>query len=122
MLCECFPKDSICRANFSIVGYSNTQRKGTSMLSRRATCEQMAIASNECPPNSKKLSLLPTRSRRNTDCQMSTNLYSSSFRGGTWSVLTVNCAPSSFFNALRSTFPLDVKGNDSNTTNRDGIM
>src|SRR5229473_474968 len=57
---------SICFPSPATVGFSNRLLNPTSTPSTLLTRDTTCVASNECPPNSKKFSSLPTRSRFNT--------------------------------------------------------
>src|SRR5229473_5057671 len=57
---------SICFPSPATRGFSNRLLNPTSTPSTLLTRDTTCVASNECPPNSKKFSSLPTRSRFNT--------------------------------------------------------
>ena len=68
--------------NSATVGASNSVRMLSSFPSAALTRLTSRAASNECPPNSKKLSSLPTRSTPTTPANSAHNTSSSTVRGG----------------------------------------
>ena len=72
---------SMYNANCSTQLHSNIARSGTLRCNSFCTREAICVASKECPPNSKKLSLTPTCSTFNTSAHISAKVCSSSERG-----------------------------------------
>ena len=70
-------------ASSATVGPSNSARSGTSTPNTCRTRETTRVASSECPPSSKKLSVTPTRSSRSTSAQISASTSSAGVRGAT---------------------------------------
>ena len=91
---------------------------GVDGRTRAITC----VASNECPPNSKKLSLAPTAATSSTSAQISHTTSSIGVRGATISAAESGRACAGAGKACRSTFPLDMCGSPSSCTKTDGIM
>ncbi|MNP46041.1 hypothetical protein D3C76_1400120 [compost metagenome] len=84
------------------------------LRTRETTC-RLRI---ESPPNSKKLSVMPTRSTCNTSAQTSANSCSSRLRPGTYSV-PLNSGSG---RAWRSSLPFGVTGNASRQITWAGTM
>ena len=74
-------KPSMYVANSATVLHSNIARSGTSRCRLFCTREAICVASNECPPSSKKLSSTPTCSTFSTSAQIVARVCSSSLRG-----------------------------------------
>jgi len=72
---------SMYSANCATVLHSNIARNGTSRCNVFCTREAIYVASNECPPSSKKLSCTPTLSTLSTSAQIAAKVVSSSLRG-----------------------------------------
>ena len=80
------------------------------------------MATNECPPNSKKSSSTPTSSRPNTSHQIAATATSTGDRGATSTDPTDGRADPGNGNDARSSFPFAVRGNEPTTTTRPGTM
>ncbi len=63
------------------VGASNRLRSGTSTSIASRTRDMTCVASNECPPSSKKSSCTPTRSSPSTSAQIPATSSSDGLRG-----------------------------------------
>src|SRR5215469_6066997 len=126
-----FLTSSICFASPATVGFSNRLLNATSTPSTLLTRDTTCVASNECPPNSKKFSSLPTRSRFNT-CAHTPATNSSVAVLAPPSPLPPPLSLSSplsslpfsplFGNPFRSTFPFTVSGIRSIHTHSPGTM
>ena len=82
------------------------------------TLDTTCVAMRELPPNSKKSSSTPTPSTPNNSPNTPATTTSTAEPGARNSRATTTGSG----NAPRSTFPEDVNGNASNTTNTDGTM
>ncbi len=80
------------------------------------------MASNECPPSSKKLSCTPTRSRPRTSDHSRDSSCSTAVRGATKASSSSGRVPPGTGRAFRSTLPWGVSGSPSSNTNDDGTM
>ncbi len=78
------------------------------------------VAWREWPPRAKKLSWMPTFSRPVTSLQMAARASSVSLEGGVYSPAPVRSPGSG--SALRSSFPLDVRGSEGIVVNVEGII
>ena len=112
-------RDRISSHRPATVGFPKIVRNGTSTPRLVRTRDTTCVASSEWPPNSKKLSSMPTRSTPSSSIQIAHNTSSISSRGPTYSVPSPT---SGLGNARRSTFPCPVNGSCSRFTNADGTM
>src|ERR1700755_152597 len=72
---------STTSASAATVGDSNNTRNATSTFNATRTRDITCVANSECPPNSKKLSFIPTRSTPSTSLQIPHNTSSTAVRG-----------------------------------------
>jgi len=77
------------------------------------------VASSECPPSSKKLSSMPTRSSPSTSANRAHSISSCGVRG---SRRDAGLASSGAGSAPRSSLPFGVSGSRSSTTSAEGTM
>ncbi len=119
-LLECCCNSPITCANSATVGAANNLRNGSSTLKLVRMRDSSCVASSECPPNSKKLSCIPTCSIFSTCVQITPNISSTGVRGAI--NLSWSWVKSGLGNARRSILPFGVSGNDSRTTNAFGTM
>ncbi len=100
-------------------GASNTTRTGSSTPSPERTRLTNRVASSESPPNSKNESSTPTASTPKTSQKIPHRISSTGVRGP---LPHPDTGSSGAGNAARSSFPLRVTGNSSNTTTAEGTM
>src|SRR6185369_9327685 len=91
-----------------MVGLVKRTRNGTSTPNMLLTRDTACVANSECPPNSKKLSWIPTFSTPSTSAQIPHTISSTAVRGPTYSPLT--SLISGVGNPRRSIFPFGVFG------------
>src|SRR5262249_40391941 len=80
------------------------------------------VANREWPPSSKKLSHTPTRSKPNNRAHSPARTSSSGVLGGRYRSDVSSRRSPGGGKRLRSTFPFAFRGNESSTTNAEGIM
>src|SRR5581483_735674 len=112
---------SILLLSPATVGLSNTHLSGTSALNACLTRDTICVASNECPPSSKKFSSTPTCSRPSTSPQIPASTSSAAVRG-TNSIAASLSSLLSLCSAFLSTFPFSVSGIPSTFINSDGTL
>ena len=86
---------------------------GAAAFESAARCANSWIASSECPPSSKKLSWIPTRSTPRTSHQIPAKSSSIGVRVAADSPVRDGWSPPGAGSALRSTLPLGVTGRAS---------
>ncbi len=113
------PAWSVQPASPATVGVSNSARTGTSTPIADRTRLISRVASSECPPSSKKLSSIPTRSTFSTSAKRTARSSSRGLRGR-----RPSAAPDSVGagRALRSSLPFEVSGSRSSVTKEAGTM
>src|SRR6185295_6131773 len=117
---------ALCRSTSSAiastVGRSNNCRNPNSTPSASLTRLTTCVASNECPPNSKKFSSLPTRSILSTSAHIPPMISSTGVCLSSLSPLPSSSSSSTSGNPRRSNFPFAVTGSLSITTTCLGTM
>ena len=109
-------------AHSATVGFPNKLRSEISCLNVSRIREITCVASNECPPNSKKLSCAPTTSTFNRSAQMPATICSTGVSGATYPPVNLSRFTSGCGSALTSTLPLGVKGHSSSIITTVGTM
>ena len=113
---------SIVWASSMIVGYSKMARNGSSTCKASRSENSTCVASRECPPNSKKLSCLPTASRPKLAAQIRATVSSVGVLGATNAAARSGRVSSGAGRARRFTFPFGVKGISSSSMKTAGSM
>ncbi|MNN27050.1 hypothetical protein D3C81_1405730 [compost metagenome] len=108
-----------CTAKSTRRGCSNRLRRLTDRPRRWRICETICVASNECPPNSKKLFSRSTRLTCNTCRQICASSISSAPCGALPTSASQTCGAG---NAARSSLPLRLSGNAASNTSCAGSM
>ena len=113
---------SRCSASVRTVGELKRVARGKSIPAHLRMRTKSRTARSEFPPNSKKLSLTPTRSTPSTSAQNSASDCSTEVRGATYVASSSGRVCSGAGRARRSTLPFGESGNFSSITKAFGTM
>ncbi len=102
------------------MGAWKSVRMATSAPSRARIRDATLVASSEWPPRSKKLSSMPTAGSPRTSAKISQSATSRGLRPGSCPETAADGSGAG--RALRSTFPLGVRGSASRVRNALGSM